>query len=64
MGITYENQRVVFNGIVKKYNEYVLLYEEINNGSRAGITPFSQFYWRMIYWSKYADRRHYGHTGY
>lgn len=64
MGITYENQRVVFEQISKKYKEYLALYKELNNGSVVGITPFDDFYWRMIYFSKYQDRRNFGTTGY
>lgn len=66
MGLSmgYENQRVVFDKLVKKYEEYVRLYKFINHGSIEGITPFDQFYWRMVYWAKYSDRRGFGNPGY
>lgn len=64
MGITYENQRVIFDTIVKKYKDYVALYRLFNNGSIEGLTTFDDFYWRMSYFSKYQDRRNYGTTGY
>ena len=64
MGITYENQRVVFDVIVRKYKEYIALYRLVNGGSVDGLTPFDQFYWRMVYFSKYQDRRNFGTSGY
>lgn len=64
MGITYENQRVVFDTIVKKYKDYIALYRLFNNGSVEGLTTFDQFYWRMTYFSKYQDRRNFGTSGY
>lgn len=57
MMATYENRRIIFNNIVKKYNEYVALYRSINNGSNEGITPFAHFYWHYIYFSRYATGR-------
>lgn len=64
MAMLYDNQRIVFDGLIKKYNEYIALYREINHGSIAGVTPFHEFYWRAVYWSKYADRRNFGSSGY
>lgn len=53
MGMAYENQRVIFNQILKKYLAYVELYRDVNHGSIEGVTPFYQFYWRFVYYSKY-----------
>ena len=64
MGITYENQRVAFDRLMKNYKAYLALYKEFNHGSLAGATTFDVFYWRMTYLSKYQDRRNFGHTGY
>lgn len=64
MSITYENQRVVFETISKRYKEYVKLYLTFNNGSLHGICTFDHFYWRMTYYSKYQDRRNFGTSGY
>ena len=64
MGIAYETQRVVFAKIQRTYFEYLALYKEINNGSLQGATPFDQFYLQMTYFSKYQDRRNFGHSGY
>jgi hypothetical protein len=57
MDITYENQRVVFDVILRKYKEYVALYKLVNNGSLQGVTGFDDFYWRMTYLAKYQDTR-------
>jgi hypothetical protein len=64
MGITYENQRVNFDVIVRKYHDYIALYRQFNNGSVQGLTPFDEFYWRMVYLSKYQDRKNFGTSGY
>lgn len=64
MGITYENQRVNFDIIVRKYKDYIVLYRLFNGGSVKGITTFDHFYWRMTYFSKYQDRKNFGTTGY
>lgn len=64
MGIAYENQRVIFDTIVRKYLDYIALYRAVNNGSVEGLTPFNEFYWRMIYFSKYQDRKNFGTSGY
>jgi hypothetical protein len=64
MGISYENTRVHFDKILKIYKDYLDLYKEFNDGSLQGATPFDEFYWRMTYFSKYQDRRNFGHTGY
>lgn len=57
MGISYENQRVVFDVIARKYKDYIALYRLLNNGSVQGATTFDDFYWRMTYLSKYQDNR-------
>ncbi len=64
MGITYENQRVMFERLSRTYKEYIALYRSFNNGSSEGLTTFDEFYWRMTYISKYSDRRSFGNTGY
>ena len=64
MVFAYENQRVNFEILVKKYNEYVNLYKYCNNGSLDGVTPFAEFYWRMTYYSHYQDGRRAGGQGY
>lgn len=64
MGITYENQRVVFDVIARKYKDYLALYRMFNNGSLEGVTSFGDFYWRMVYFSKYHEGKNYGSTGY
>lgn len=64
MGITYDNQRVVFDQLTKKYREYVALYRIFNNGSVDGITSFGDFYWQMSYFSKYDARRTFSNPGY
>ena len=52
----YENRRIVFELVLKKYKEYMDLYKAINNGSIAGATPFDQFYWDYTYYSKYSSQ--------
>ncbi|MCX6109371.1 MAG: hypothetical protein NTZ90_07175 [Proteobacteria bacterium] len=64
MGVAYETQRVVFAKIQRTYREYLALYQSINNGSLEGATTFDVFYLRMTYYSKYQDRRNFGHSGY
>lgn len=64
MGISYENQRVIFDTIARRYKEYVKLYRLFNNGSIEGLCTFDKFYWRMTYYSKYQDRRNFGTSGY
>jgi hypothetical protein len=54
---TYENKRVVFAIIEKKYKEYIALYRLVNNGSAEGITSFDDFYWHYTYYSKYSGGR-------
>jgi hypothetical protein len=61
--LLYENQRVAFEKIARKYLDYLALYKDLNNGSLAGATTFDEFYWRMIYFSKYQDRRFAGQPG-
>lgn len=50
----YENRRILFEGILKKYNDYLDLYRSFNNGSIVGATPFDQFYWDYTYYSKFS----------
>jgi len=64
MGITYENQRVAFDKLMRDYKNYLELYKQFNNGSLWGATTFDLFYWRVTYLCKYSDRRSFGHTGY
>ena len=54
---TYENRRILFTVIEKKYKEYIALYKMVNNGSVQGITPFDEFYWHYTYSSKYTNGR-------
>lgn len=55
--MTYDNKRVVFNVILKRYKDYLELYMDINNGSIQGVTPFQDFYWQYTYYSRYANGR-------
>lgn len=48
-----ENQRQLFDKILKKYREYAALYASFNNGSLEGLTPFDEFYWRYTYYTRY-----------
>ena len=64
MSVTYENQRVNFDEIVKKYKDYIALYRVFNNGSVEGITSFDDFYWRITYISRYADGQDVNRQGY
>lgn len=60
MSSLYENNRTNFEAILRKYKEYLALYEVMNHGSLAGAAAFDEFYWRMIYYSRYQDRRNFG----
>jgi hypothetical protein len=53
----YENRRILFDLILKKYKDYLDLYKSINNGSIVGATPFDQFYWDYTYYSKFSSPR-------
>lgn len=64
MSITYENQRVIFDTILIKYEAYRELYRLVNNGSLEGVTGFDDFYWRMTYLTKYADPRSVGNNNF
>jgi hypothetical protein len=64
MAIMYENQRVQFNRILKKYQEYLRLYQFINHGSTTGAAGFAEFYWRQTYFSRYRDGIHPMERGY
>ncbi len=59
----YNSSRVAFDGILKKYKEYIEIYKVFNNGSVEGATPFGEFYWRFSYYVKYQDAR-VNNTGY
>ena len=54
---SYENRRIVFNVILKKYKDYLELYRAVNNGSIKGVTPFQDFYWHYTYYSRYNNGR-------
>ena len=60
----YETQRVVFDKIVEKYNDYVALYALCNDGSEQGATSFREFYWRYIYLYRYQDPADMRDSGY
>lgn len=53
----YENRRIAFDAILKKYLDYVKLYKVFNDGSIEGISNFEDFYWRYTYINRYSDRR-------
>jgi hypothetical protein len=57
MSGTYDNKRVDFAIIEKKYKDYIALYRAINNGSVHGLTPFDEFYWHYTYYHKYVTGR-------
>ena len=61
---SYQNQRVYFDIIMKKYNEYLELYKQFNDGSLAGATTFDDFYMRYTYLYRYADASKVGRPGY
>ena len=63
MSMAYENQRVHFDEVLKKYLDYVELYKLLN-GAVEGVTPFSEYYWRLTYLSKYEDPEMIGSQGY
>jgi len=63
MSFTYQTQRSQFNKLARNYLEYLSLYKQINNGSAVGATPFSEFYWRILYYSRYSDVRRVGPNG-
>jgi len=64
MNSAYESRRVVFEGILKKYLEYVKLYAAFNNGSLEGLTPFHDFYWRFTYITRYSNPQAIARSGY
>ena len=64
MSISYENQREHFEIIVQKYLDYVALYKLFNSGSAEGVTNFSEFYWRMTYYSNYQNGQKVSTQGY
>lgn len=55
--MSYENKRVIFNVILRKYKEYQELYRAVNNGSIQGVTCFQDFYWHYTYYSRYNNGR-------
>lgn len=63
MSFTYQTQRAQFNKLARNYLEYLSLYKQFNNGSVVGATPFSEFYWRVLYYSRYSDVRRVGPNG-
>ena len=63
MGI-YNGSRLVFDGILEKYKEYLALYRLFNKGSIEGATSFGEFYWRFAYHNKYSDNSQVSHSGY
>ena len=63
MSSTYQTQRSQFNKLARNYLEYLNLYKQFNNGSIVGATPFSEFYWRVVYYSRYSDVRRVGPNG-
>ncbi len=64
MGMSYENQRDVYDQIRAQYVQYLNLYKEFNNGSIEGATDFGQFYWQMTWVSKYDKDGTIGNQGY
>ena len=62
--MSLESRRDGFEKILKKYNDYVKLYVFISGGSREGITPFDEFYWRFSYYQKYEEGAKVGSFGY
>ena len=62
--MAYESRREVFEKILKKYNDYVDLYVKITGGSREGVTPFDEFYWRFTYYQKYEEAAKANSLGY
>lgn len=64
MGMSYENQRVLYDKIRKQYTEYLAIYSEFNNGSIEGATDFGKFYWRMTWQCKYDGTETIGNPGY
>lgn len=62
--LSYENKRVIFNLILKRYKEYLELYRAVNNGSIQGVTCFQDFYWHYTYYSRYSNGRVDGNRGY
>ena len=58
MTTPYASTREQINRIFEDYENYVALYLLCNNGSKEGITPFDEFYWRQIYVYKHEiDKR-------
>ncbi len=55
MSITYENRRVYFDVIQRRYEDYISLYRDLNGGSIAGLVSFDEFYWHLTYYTKYAN---------
>ncbi len=51
--MTYENQRVHFDKMLKSYKSYLDLYKFFNHGSLKGATPFADFYWLHHYFFRH-----------
>lgn len=64
MAMTYENQRLHFDQIVQKYKDYIALYRMFSGGSVEGLTTFDDFYWHIVYISRYADGQDVNRQGY
>jgi len=62
MKIKYK--RVFLEKIINKYNNYIELYKQFNNGSIDGATSLSEFYLIFTYYAKYSDREFLGERGY
>ena len=60
----FQGDRKNFLKLVQRYNGYVELYALLNNGSKEGITPFEEFYWRFSYQVKYDDPAALWQSGY
>ena len=49
----YSGNRKNLERIIKMYLTYLDLYRFFNRGSVKGASPFSDFYWNQIYFSKH-----------
>ncbi len=59
-----DQQRTVFNKLLKQYLEYVELYKVFNNGSPKGVTPFADYYWLHMYHYHYNNPKDIIQRGY
>jgi len=53
-----------FDGIKKKYDDYLKLYAHFNKGSIEGSCTFEEFYWRFSYHIRYQDELALTRSGY